>query len=144
MDENRFFKFVWRFNGIIIMVALVLALGVVCYNIGKELFGSRAPQVIKNVAEDPSGQEKWRLGYPQQIEGTNYIYIPANLIAFSMPDGSRYKEVISGADRLIDVMLADNKSAFIMYQTQGVGYSATLRLRDMSTIGKSELPKVPN
>jgi hypothetical protein len=240
MDENKFFKFVWRFNGIIIMVALVATFGVVCYNIGKELFSNRAPQIIKNVAEDPLGQEKWRLGYPQQIEGTTYIYIPlvseleyakpqeisfnkglhsyggsgdvyssptknilfinsvknqmkwlflannqlitevrllsksqdygkrnieaimyqvvqkdtngdkkltvddANVIAFSMPDGSRYKEVISGADRLIDVMLAENKSVFIMYQTQGVGYSATLRLSDMSTIGRSELPKVPN
>jgi hypothetical protein len=239
MDENRFFKFVWRFNGIIIMVVLVLALGAVCFNMGKELFSARSPQVIKNVAEDPLGQEKWRLGYPQQIEGTNYIYIPlvseleyakphetsfskglhsyggsgdiyssptknilfvntvsnqmkwlfptnnqlitevrllsksqdygkrkieaimyelvqkdtngdkkltaddASLIAFSMPDGSRYAEVISGADRVIDVLLVE-KSVFIMFQTQGVGYSATLRLSDMSAIGRSELPKVPN
>ena len=212
-----------------------------CYSLAKEILRNRPPQVIRNVAEDPSGQEKWRLGYPQQIAGTTYIYIPlvseleyvklrelnlkkefhsygsnqdiyssptrnilfvnsannvmkwlfptnnqlisqvrllskspydgskrtvdaimyeviqkdtngdkkltvddANVIAFSLPDGSKYKEVLSAADRLIDVMLLENKSVFIMYQTQGAGYLTTLRLSDFTPISRSELPKVPN
>ena len=68
----------------------------------------------------------------------------ANVIAFSLPDGSKYKEVLSAADRLIDVMLLENKSVFIMYQTQGAGYLTTLRLSDFTPISRSELPKVPN
>jgi hypothetical protein len=32
--------------------------------------------VIKNVAEDPQGEEKWTLGTPKEIDGTQFIYIP--------------------------------------------------------------------
>ncbi len=32
------------------------------------------PAVIKNVAKDPQGQEKWTLGAPEEIEG-NYFCI---------------------------------------------------------------------
>ena len=77
MDENRFFKFVWRLNGIAIMLLLLFAL----YSVGHELIRQMrqrpsAPAVITNVAQDKTGEEKWSLGYPREIEGTDYIYVP--------------------------------------------------------------------
>ena len=238
MEDNRFYKFVWRFNGVVIMVALLGIVTFTIYNLLKEIFHTRPTQVIRNVADDPSGQEKWRLGYPQQIEGTSYIYIPLiselediklrsinrkadlgsysseryskptrnilfvntekntmkwlfpsnnqlitniqllpetkysdkrhveaimyqvvqkdtdgdkkltadddSILSFSRPDGGRYQESLSATDRLIDAILLENKTIFIMFQTKGIGYSSTLRLSDFTTISKTELPKVPN
>ena len=239
MDDHRFFKFVWRFNGLVLMVALSGVIVITLYNVVKELLHTRPPNVIRNVADDPSGEEKWRLGYPQQIDGTSFVYIPLiseqediklrdvrhkgsldsysgeaysdptrnilfvnmeknemkwlfptnnqlvtqvrllpetayndkkrrieailyqvvkkdtdgnkrltvdddTVIAFSLPDGSKYKDVLSSADRLIDAMLLENRMLFLMYQTKGVGYSSTLRLDDFATVKKVELPKVPN
>lgn len=239
MDDHRFFKFVWRFNGLVLMLTLLGVIVVALYSVIRELVHTRPPQVIRNVADDPSGEEKWRLGYPQQIDGTVYVYIPLisekeeievrerkrkafssysdegysdptknilfvntetsemrwlfptnnqlvtqvqmlsataqeearkrsirailyqvvqadsdgnkrltvdddTVVALSQPDGSRYKEVLASTDRMIDVMLLENKTIFLMYQTKGAGYSSTLRLGDFSTIRKVELPKVPN
>lgn len=222
------------------MVALLGMIAVALYNIVRELLHTRPPQVIRNVADDPSGEEKWRLGHPQQIEGTSFVYIPLiseqediklrdvrhkgslhsyggeaysnptrnilfvnmernemkwlfptngqlvtqvqmlpenaynddkkrstkailyqvvqkdtdgdkrltvdddTVIAFSLPDGSKYKDVLSSAERLIDATLLENKTLFLMYQTKGVGYASTLRLGDFATVKKVELPKVPN
>lgn len=239
MDDHKFFKFVWRFNGLVLMAGILMVIAFTLYNVVKDIVRDRPHPVIRNVAEDPSGEEKWRLGYPQRIEDTSYVYIPlisekeelevrerkrkafssysdegysnptrnilfvntatnemswlfptnnqlvtdvqmlsktedddarkrsvrailyqvvqadsdgdkklttddATVVALSRPDGSRYKEVLSSADRLIDTMLLENRTLFLMYQTKGVGYTSTLRLGDFSIIKKVELPKVPN
>jgi len=76
VDDNRFFKFVWRVNA----VALFLLLAAVVIIGGVELisdaFRSNEPVVITNIADDPAGEEKWALGSPQTIEGTDFTYIP--------------------------------------------------------------------
>lgn len=76
MEENRFFRIVWRVNGIAIMLLLLIVMGIAAYSLIKEMFPSHPPAVITNVAEDPQGQEKWTLGIPEEIEGTSFIYIP--------------------------------------------------------------------
>jgi len=76
MEDNRFYRFTWRYNGVVIMIALAGIIAFIACNSVKEIWNTRPTQVITNVAEDPSGQEKWRLGYPQQIEGAAYLYIP--------------------------------------------------------------------
>lgn len=76
MEENRFFRIIWRINSITILIFLLLIIGFVAFNFIKEVFDRKKPPVITNIAVDPQGQEKWTLGRPQEIEGTNFIYIP--------------------------------------------------------------------
>jgi hypothetical protein len=79
MDENRFFKFVWRFNGIVLMLAGVLAVGVLGfagYKIFRETTREREVRNIVNVTDETDSDEKWRLGYLQDVDGTPYLMIP--------------------------------------------------------------------
>ena len=79
MEENRFFKFVWRFNGIVFMIAAVLAIGVLSfagYRIYQDVTRERATRNIVNVAEESPIKEKWQLGHLQNVSGTPYVIIP--------------------------------------------------------------------
>jgi hypothetical protein len=76
MEENRFFKFIWRLNGVAIMLLLLFLMVVAGYHCVKEILPRRRPVAVINVAEDPKGEEKWTLGNPQDIDGTPFIYIP--------------------------------------------------------------------
>jgi len=66
VENNKFFKFVWRFNGIAMMVAIIIAILVMCGSVLEGLWSKKQP-AITNVAKDPDGQEKWRLGHAQKI-----------------------------------------------------------------------------
>ena len=79
MDENRFFKFVWRFNGIVLMVVAVLAIGVLGfagYQIFRETTREREVRNIVNVTDETDLDERWRLGYLGNVDGTPYLMIP--------------------------------------------------------------------
>ena len=79
MEENRFFRFVWRFNGLVLMAAGVLAIGVLgfaSYKIYKDVRRERTSRNIVKVTENQSVDEKWRLGYLTKIEGSPYLMIP--------------------------------------------------------------------
>lgn len=66
MENNKFFKFVWRFNGIAIMATIIVAIIMMAGSILGGLWKKNEP-VIANIAKDPDGQEKWKLGYAQKI-----------------------------------------------------------------------------
>ena len=80
MDENRFFKFVRRFNGIVLMVAGVLLIGVLIFAAVSGIFRGvtheREARNIVNVTNDTDLDEKWRLGYLKEVNGTPYVMIP--------------------------------------------------------------------
>jgi len=79
MEENRFFKIVWRFNGLILMVAGVLAIGLlifVGYTLIKEKTSERNVNNIVNIQEKTDIKENWQLGYMSKIQGTSSIMIP--------------------------------------------------------------------
>ena len=76
MEENKYFRFVWRVNGIAIMLLLLFVIGVGGYKFIKDILHRERPPVITNVAVDPQGEEKWTLGRPESIDGTQFIYIP--------------------------------------------------------------------
>jgi len=81
MEENKYFRLIWRFNGLIIMCAGVLAIGVLAfagYNIFKETTRERNIQNIVNVQEENNIEEKWQLGHMTNIKGSQYIMIPLN------------------------------------------------------------------
>ena len=76
MEENRFFRTVWRINGIAILLLVLFVIGAGAYTFIREMLHRGDHPVIKNVAEDPQGEEKWTLGTPKEIDGTQFIYIP--------------------------------------------------------------------
>lgn len=54
MEDNKFFKLVWRFNGLLISVAGILAIGVLLfavYQIFKDVTRDRNTQNIVNIEE---------------------------------------------------------------------------------------------
>lgn len=76
MDDNRYFRFIWRINGIAIMCLVLFVIGFGAYNLIREMFSRDRHAVITNVADDPRGEEKWTLGSPQEIDGTRFVYVP--------------------------------------------------------------------
>jgi hypothetical protein len=73
MEENNFFKLVWRFNGLIISIAGLLAIAVLIfasYEIYKSVTRDRSTRNIVNVDEDEKIKEEWRYGQLTKISGT--------------------------------------------------------------------------
>ena len=77
MEDNKFFKIVWRFNSLIIMLASIAVLALVCYTFfdGYQRKINKT-DIITNVADDPVGDEKWQLGYAERIKGTPHFLTP--------------------------------------------------------------------
>jgi hypothetical protein len=242
MDENRFFRFVWRFNGIAIMLlALTLLVWVIVLSgyalVASVFFRDHSP-VITSVAEDPEGKEQWRLGAPRSIDGTQFLCLPLesekksisasgsglspsflnasyssryfdlsrNLlfvnrqtrdmywlfkdnrqlitdvellspqdqddrnrvvdailyrvvqtdtnadqeltaedladVAISNPDGTSFTMLFQSVERMLGSRILESGQVLILYQSQGKGYAATIRLQDMSVQETKEMPKV--
>jgi hypothetical protein len=79
MENSQFFKQVWRINGVIIMVAGLLAIGVLMfatYQIFKETVRERGVSGIVNIEASAEVKEKWQLGYLSSIQGTPFVMIP--------------------------------------------------------------------
>lgn len=65
-------------------------------------------------------------------------------IALSMPSGHEYKRVLTGIDTYIGHQVMDKKRMFLVYQKEGIGYTANLSFSDFSISNISELPKIKN
>ncbi len=82
-DDNRFFKFLWRLNALLIAFFAVLGLLVgtyVLYEIVKDKTRNRSVQNVVNLAPDAVEEEKFVLGVPQEVEGSDYLKIPLNRV----------------------------------------------------------------
>ena len=81
MEENKFFKLVWRFNGLLISVAGVLAICVLLfgmYQIFKETTRDRNTQNIVNVEENSAVKENWMVGRFISLTDQNILIVPLN------------------------------------------------------------------
>ncbi|TRX57985.1 hypothetical protein [Thalassomonas sp. M1454] len=79
MEESKFFKLVWRFNGLIISIAGILAIIVllfVSYKLIKDATRERTVNNIVNVAEDTEVKENWTLGSIYSVQGTSVLKAP--------------------------------------------------------------------
>ena len=78
MEENQFFRFVWRFNALVIMIAGLLT--IVVLGLGaSQIFGDmtrRQKRNIVNIDNNNIVKEKWEFGNLQEIEGTSYVIVP--------------------------------------------------------------------
>lgn len=214
-----------------ILTAIILYGG---FNIIMAMLHSNKPAVIKNVADDPKGEEKWRLGSITELTGTDYIYLPLESekkevpvsgemfakvgkrayyfnpsrnilfvnkktqamhwlfksnkqlitalelvskdkrhdsqrnieailyqvitkdtngdgkltaddsvdVAISNPDGSEYKEVLKSVERLIGVVMLDEKELLIMYQSGGNGLAAKVKIGKELNISENAIPRI--
>ena len=79
MEENKFFRTVWRFNGVLISIAGLLALVillVIAFKVIKDLTDSRSARNIVNVAGNNQIEEEWRFGGISLVEGSTMLMIP--------------------------------------------------------------------
>jgi hypothetical protein len=228
MDRNRFFRLVWRFNSVAIMLATIVAisvLGVIAYMTLHEITGRRSMRNVVNVDGPQQVTDKWEFGQMSAIRGTSYVTIPLysdqtytqshyskeakatrNIlfidapgsdrhwlfdandyliaehrlitegsihkegsivkailysvvkkdtngdkrlttkdqkdIALSAPNGRNYKEILKGIDSLLGHELVNRDTILLLYQKQGIAYSASVGLSDFSIMSQSELPKI--
>ncbi|WP_076419081.1 hypothetical protein [Colwellia sp. UCD-KL20] len=77
MKSDKFFKWIWNFNGLILFVGIILGSLLIVYQLSKPLFkkDTVAPPTL-NLAEDADDEEKWSLGYPNIIGNTGFYYVP--------------------------------------------------------------------
>ena len=79
MQENKFFRLVWRFNGLVISVVGILAIGVllfVAYKLFQDVTRERTTQDIVNIEKNAKIEENWRLGQFSKIKNENILMIP--------------------------------------------------------------------
>lgn len=81
MEDNKFFKLIWRFNGLLISVAGILAIGVLLfalYQIVKDVTRERTTQNIVNIEENGEVKENWTLGHVTNLSSHRTLMIPLN------------------------------------------------------------------
>jgi hypothetical protein len=108
-EENRFFRFVWRFNGLVIMIAGVLAIGVLAftgYSIFQDVTSDREARNILNVQEENDIKESWQLGYMTRIDGSPYVMIP--LYSDQDDNESSYSKSSTSARNYLFINSQDN------------------------------------
>ncbi len=231
MEDNKFFRFVWRFNAIVIMASGLLAIAVLAFaaiEIVTSTTRERQGINIVNVNEDSSSSQDWELGNLRQVDGTSYLMVPlysdqsytqsyyskstrstrnylfldsetgkskwlfanndyliasdrfisetndiANnrveskpviavlyhlikqdingdgrltnddsmTIAFTHPNGNDYHEVLSGVDRFLGYKVLNANSLLILYQRDGIAYSANVSLDNFALSNEKEIAK---
>ncbi|MCF6193564.1 MAG: hypothetical protein L3J46_04435 [Kangiellaceae bacterium] len=76
MKSEKFFKWVWNINGLLLLTGILLMSLLIAYQLVKELSREeQEPTQTLNLAEDSTGEEKWSLGYPQKVVGSPYYYL---------------------------------------------------------------------
>ncbi|MAE01327.1 MULTISPECIES: hypothetical protein [Pseudoalteromonas] len=102
MKSEKFFKWVWNINGLVLLIGLIITILVVGYNLASFLFKSNTQMDHQalNLAEDEKQQEKWKLGYPRKVADSDYYYIPLESEKRSVdikPESAVYESFGSGS-----------------------------------------------
>ena len=169
MEETKFFKNVWRFNGLIISVAGVLAIMVLFlagYHTIKDVFRKRQVRNIANIAENISVKEVWTLGYMRQLDGTEYVMVPLqsdqsyaksyySKSSYSVRNFLFINVKTNGKEWLFPNnkwLIANNytlsekdhreKARKTKATLYNIAYSANVSLKDFTLSNQSELPKI--
>ncbi len=79
MEDNTFFKSVWRFNGLVIALAGILSVGVlifITYKLFNDVTRERNTSNIVNLEEDTEIKESWNLGQLSKLNDGKTLIIP--------------------------------------------------------------------
>jgi hypothetical protein len=77
MNTDKIFKRIWNINGLILLLGSISFIAILSYQLTKSIFKDdyRQQQTL-DLADDVADEEKWSLGYPQEIHGSEYYFIP--------------------------------------------------------------------
>lgn len=76
MNSDKFFKWVWNLNGIILLVGVLITTALISVQLVTAIFSDSYVEPPRlNLAEDKNEEEKWRLGYPRRVGETDFYYI---------------------------------------------------------------------
>jgi len=228
MENNKFFKYTWRFNALLISIAGLLAVGLLMfagYKLFRDVTRERNIQNIVNVESSDNIKQAWRFGQLLEVHGSPYVLLPLNsdqryaqsyygksslsarnylfintlnsqkkwlfkqndyliqhiemlshenygeknkkelaillkiiksdsnsdalltdsdlkTLALVQPDGTNYTEVIDNVDLYIGSKLTTEDSLLVLFERNGIGYSANVNLSDFVVESETELPKV--
>ena len=73
---DRIFTWVWRLNGILILISAMLFPGMLLSGFAGSFRGQVEEPVTTSIAEDPEGAENWILGRPTAIRGSGVSIVP--------------------------------------------------------------------
>lgn len=77
MKTDRFFKWIWNFNGLVLFIGIVICSVFLSYQlISVFLKDNTVEQPALTLAQDDKKEEKWSLGYPRQVGQTDFHFIP--------------------------------------------------------------------
>ncbi|NEO79527.1 hypothetical protein [Moorena sp. SIO4G3] len=231
MEDNKFFRFVWRFNAIVIMASGLLAIAVLAFGaieIVRSSTRERQGINIVNVDDDSSSSQEWELGNLKEVDGTTYLMVPLHsdqsytqsyyskstrstrnylfldsetgnskwlfakndyliasdrfisetndkennrlkskpviavlyqlikedtngdgrltnddsmTIALTHPKGNDYQEVLTGVDKFLGYKVLKANSLLILYQRDGIAYSAKVSLENFTLSNEKQIAK---
>jgi hypothetical protein len=76
MKSDKFFKWIWNFNGLVLFLGIVITTLFISYQIVTSFFKDDGiERTTLNLAKDSENEEKWSLGSPRKISGTDFYYI---------------------------------------------------------------------
>ena len=137
MEEHHLFKFLWRFNAVVIGVAGVLATGVllfVAYGLIRDVTREESTQNVVNLVGSVDVEESWRLGQFYNINDGEVLMLP--LHSDQLFDFSYTKKSASSARNylFINTETLDKKWLF-NHTNYLVERSERLRAGDLHTDG---------
>jgi len=109
MEENRFFRFVWRFNAIALMIAGMLAIGLLLFSgyiMVKEMSRDNIPTNIINVQQKSNSTERLELGYLRSIKGSSCVVVSLT----SEKDSSKSYGSSSSSSPVKNYLFINNKN----------------------------------
>lgn len=57
MEENRFFRTIWRINAVTLMLLIIALGGIALYSYIVQIIREKPPAIITNVADYPNNEE---------------------------------------------------------------------------------------
>jgi len=127
-SENKFFKYIWRFNALVIAGAAVLCILIFSFaaiKIFMDETRERHVTNVVNVGENAKVNEEFVLGYPDTMAGTDYVRTP--LYRDQSYDMSYYLKS-SGGDEVNYLFLnaSNNESKWLLESTNQLFISDTV------------------
>ncbi len=115
MKSDRFFKWIWNFNGLVLFIGIIIFTIFIAYQFTSTFFkDEKVEQPTLNLAEDNQNNEKWSLGYPQYVGNTDFYYIPLESEKLTVEKKSRDIQYFNGSGytptRSKNVILINSKT----------------------------------
>jgi len=76
MNVNKIFRWVWRINGLVILLGSLFIAGTLLIELSTRSVRYDPEPVVTGIAADPEGFERWVLGRSELVSGSNYLVIP--------------------------------------------------------------------